>query len=378
MPPAGTADHADITRIARIDPRYPRDIRVIRGAGRRHSLPLGPFTLLPSAPSAKITNVSASVSIVIVNYNGERFLAPCLSSVLAQTHPFDEIILVDNASSDFSLALVRHRFPQVKIIQIQKNVGYAEGCNRGIAASTGDLVAVLNNDAVLHSLWLEKLLEHDHEPWGFWASLILFASEPEKIDSAGDAMAVVGAAFKIGHQQRAENRTEPREVFGPCAAAALYRRSLLEATGGFDSDFFLIYEDADLNFRARLLGFRCLFVPAAAAYHHVNSSIGSFSHTYVYYGHRNSEYVFWKTMPLALLLLYLPERLLFDLASFFYFLPKGRGLSFLGAKLDFLRNLVSVIRKRRGVQKSRVLTTGQVRRILVRNWLRNRLKASRA
>jgi len=316
--------------------------------------------------------------VVIVNYNGERFVAPCLSSVLAQTRPFDEIIVVDNASSDSSLSMVRHRFPQVKVIGIGQNLGYAEGCNRGINASTGDLVAVLNNDAVLHSHWLEKLLEHDHDPWSFWASLILFASEPEKIDSAGDAMAVVGAGFKIGHLQSAQNRTEPREVFGPCAAAALYRRSLLETTGGFDPDFFLIYEDADLNFRARLQGFRCLFVPDAVAYHHVNSSIGSFSHTYVFFGHRNSEYVFWKAMPLALLLMYLPERILFDLASFFFFVMKGRSISFLGAKVDFLRNFTSLIRKRRAVQKSRVLTTGQVRKILVRNWLRNRLKASRA
>ncbi|RPJ83370.1 MAG: glycosyltransferase family 2 protein [Acidobacteria bacterium] len=322
--------------------------------------------------------MSRSVSVVIVNYNGERFVAPCLSSVLAQTRPFDEIIVVDNASSDSSLSMVRHRFPQVKVIGIGQNLGYAEGCNRGINASTGDLVAVLNNDAVLHSHWLEKLLEHDHDPWSFWASLILFASEPEKIDSAGDAMAVVGAGFKIGHLQSAQNRTEPREVFGPCAAAALYRRSLLETTGGFDPDFFLIYEDADLNFRARLQGFRCLFVPDAVAYHHVNSSIGSFSHTYVFFGHRNSEYVFWKAMPLALLLMYLPERILFDLASFFFFVMKGRSISFLGAKVDFLRNFTSLIRKRRAVQKSRVLTTGQVRKILVRNWLRNRLKASRA
>ena len=319
----------------------------------------------------------ASVSIVIVNYDGERFLEPCLSSVLAQTRPFEEIILLDNASDDSSLALV-HRFPQVKVIRSERNVGYAEGCNRGIAASSGDLVAVLNNDAVLHPHWLEKLLEHDQEPWSFWASLILFASEPDRIDSAGDAMAVVGAGLKIGHLQAAKNRTEPREVFGPCAAAALYRRSLLQATGGFDSDFFLIYEDADLNFRARLLGFRCLFVPAAVAYHHVNSSIGSFSHTYVFYGHRNSEYVFWKAMPLALLLLYLPERMLFDVASFFFFLTKGRSLSFLRAKFDFLRNFFCLIGKRRTVQKSRVLTTGQVRKILVRNWVRNRLKVSRA
>jgi GT2 family glycosyltransferase len=105
----------------------------------------------------------------------------------------------------------------VRVIRIEKNVGYAEGCNRGIEASSGDLVAVLNNDAVLQSQWLEKLLEHDHEPWSFWASLILFASEPDKIDSAGDAMAVVGAGFRRAPAVGAK-RTE-RSFRSLCRAA---------------------------------------------------------------------------------------------------------------------------------------------------------------
>lgn len=317
----------------------------------------------------------AAVSIVIVNYNGERFLAACLNSLRAQTRRFQEIVLVDNASSDSSLALVGAQFPEVKIIPLTENVGYAEGCNRGIRASSGELVAILNNDIVLDPCWLENLLARDREPWSFWASRVVFASDPRLVDSAGDGMAVVGSAFKFGHGEAASEYLDEREVFGPCAAAALYRRSMLEQLGGFDPDFFLIYEDADLNFRARLRGFRCLYVPSAVANHHVNASIGTFSDTYVFYGHRNSEYVFWKSMPIGLLLLYLPERLLFDVLSFFYFVFKGRGACYLRSKGSFLRNWGTIMRKRRGIQSSRVLRSSEVRALLGRNWLRHRLKA---
>ena len=120
------------------------------------------------------------------------------------------------------------------------------------------MIAILNNDVVLDPDWLKTLLNHDSQEWSLWASRIEFAAPPGVIDSAGDGMAVVGSAFKIGHGDPVDLHLETREVFGPCAAAALYRRSLLEAVGGFDPDFFLVYEDADLNFRARLMGFRCL------------------------------------------------------------------------------------------------------------------------
>jgi GT2 family glycosyltransferase len=318
--------------------------------------------------------VSEAISGVVVNYNGAELLAPCLDSLLAQTHPFGEIVVVDNASRDASASLVQERFPSARLLALDQNVGYAEGCNRGIASTSGELVAVLNNDVVLDPRWLESLLAFNQAPWSFWASLVLYPKERGCVDSAGDGMAVIGAGFKTGHGDAPSSYTEPREVFGPCAAAALYRRSLLEATGGFDPDFFLIYEDADLSLRARLLGFRCVFVPSAIAYHHVNSSIGTYSHTYVFYGHRNSEYVFWKNMPLRLLLLYLPERLLFDLLSFVYFAAAGRAWSFLKAKADFIRHIGQVIAKRRRIQRSRVLKPSDLRQALTRNWLSYRLK----
>ncbi|MEE8587678.1 MAG: glycosyltransferase family 2 protein [Acidobacteriota bacterium] len=313
-----------------------------------------------------------SVSLVVVNYNGLEWIDRCLESIFAQTRPAQQVLVVDNASSDAGPRQVRRRWPQARLIELPENVGYAAACNRGIEATSGELVALLNNDIELAPNWLEALLEQDRPPWGFWASRILFASQEDLIDSAGDGMAVVGAAFKHGHGQSSESHLQGREVFGPCGAAALYRRSLLEETGGFDEDFFLIYEDADLSMRARLMGHRCLYVPQAVVRHHLNASIGTLSRSYVFYGQRNSEYVFWKNMPLPLLLLYLPERLLFNALSFLYFLWRGRAAAFLHAKVDFLKNLGGLLQKRRMVQGQRRLGVSQLRRQLTRNWLKGR------
>jgi GT2 family glycosyltransferase len=314
------------------------------------------------------------VSAIVVNYEGREFIADCLSSLLAQTRPLDSIMVIDNASSDGSAELVEKSFPEVDLIRLAKNVGYPAACNLGIEKSRSDLVAVLNNDLVLDSGWLETLLNQDCEPWDFWASQILTADEPRTIDSAGDGMAVVGSAYKIGNGDAPGSFPNQGEVFGPCAAAAVYRRTMLEELGGFDEDFFLIYEDADLSMRARLRGHRCLYVPEALVYHRVNQSIGTFSHNYVYYGHRNSECLFWKNMPTALLILYFPERCLFNLLAFLYFAYHGRAGSFLSGKIDFLKRLPKLLRKRKEVQAGRLLSNQDIKQLLDRNWLRYRRK----
>ena len=125
--------------------------------------------------------MSTQVTFVIVNYNGERFIQTCLDSILAQSRPPDEIILVDNASCDRSPLLVRERFPQVELILLAENIGFPAACNRGIHQASGDLIAILNNDVALDPHWLESLLEQDMEPWDFWASQILFAFDPGRI-----------------------------------------------------------------------------------------------------------------------------------------------------------------------------------------------------
>jgi GT2 family glycosyltransferase len=318
--------------------------------------------------------VPSTVAAVIVNYNGQELIDSCLDSLLSQERPPDDILVIDNASRDGSPDHLKSKYPGVRLIASADNLGYAGACNLGIRETRGDFVAFLNNDLILDRSWLRNLVEAIAPPWSFWASRIVFAGRPSMVDSAGDSMAVVGAAYKIGHGRDAAQYLEPREVFGPCGAAALYSRDLLDEVGGFDSDFFLVYEDSDLNMRARLRGHRCLYVPGALVHHRVNQSIGQYSDTYVYYGHRNSEFLFWKNMPGTLLLRYLPERLLFNAFSLAYFTAKGRAGSFLRAKWDFVRHIGPIRAKRRAIQASRTVSPRELRAMMDRNWLRQRIK----
>ncbi len=315
-----------------------------------------------------------SVAAIIVNYNGNETIRECLQSLRSQSVLFSETVVVDNDSPDRSWEGLEEDFPGIKLIRLPNNSGFPAACNTGIRHSTSELVAILNNDITLDPDWLRNMMSRVTPEWDFWASRVIFAESPGLIDSAGDGMTVIGAAYKKGHGQPVGLFEQGAETFGACAAAALYRRELLNLLGGFDEDFFLIYEDADLGFRARLMGGRCLYVPQAKVYHRVNYSIGTFSRNYVYYGQRNSETLFWKNMPAPLLLLYLPERLLFNLAALFYFSVKGRLFSFLRAKVDFLLAFPGIMKKRKKLQQSRKLSPGELRPMLDRNWIKGRLK----
>lgn len=314
-----------------------------------------------------------SAAAIIVNYNGKDTIRDCLDSLISQSLPFAEIIVVDNNSPDRSGEELEKSFPGIRVISLPENTGFPSACNTGIRNSSSELVAILNNDIRLDRDWLRNMLARTGPEWDFWASMVVFADSPGRIDSAGDGMTVIGAAYKTGHRKQASFFAKERETFGACAAAAMYRRSLLDRIGGFDEDFFLIYEDVDLSFRARLTGGRCLFVPDARVCHRVNYSIGTFSHNYVFYGQRNSEYVFWKNMPAPLLLLYLPERIVFGLMSLAFFSLKGRLVSFAKAKADFLRHFPEIMKKRKEIQRSKTISCRELRVMMDRNWLRNRL-----
>lgn len=314
------------------------------------------------------------LSVVVVNYNGCELVAECLASLAAQTLPDVEVLVVDNASSDDSVALVRREFPQFGVIRLERNYGFAGGSNRGIAASRGEFVALLNNDAVADPPWAERLVAAAADSSvGMAASRVLLYSDRGRLDSAGDGMTTVGVAFKRGHLAPADRFARSEKVFGASGCAMLLRRAMLDDVGLFDEDFFLIYEDADLAFRAQLRGWGCVYVPGAVVYHRLNASIGSLSATYVYYGQRNVEYVYFKDMPSRLLWTSLPAHLLNDALAAAYFACRGRFGSFVRAKLDVLRALRPLRAKRRAIQARARVGWSDIERQLERRWLRTRL-----
>jgi GT2 family glycosyltransferase len=296
------------------------------------------------------------VSIVIVNWNGREFLPECLEALRRQVYRHFSVILVDNGSEDGSAAIVSEHYPEVRIVALQENRGFAAANNVALSMVDTEFVALLNNDAVPDPLWLKSLVEAlEHYPQaGLVASKMLLYDRREIIDRAGDGYTKAGAALLRGRGLPAESHRAREWVFGACAAAALYRMAMLCDIGFFDEDFFILYEDVDLSFRAQLKGYECLYVPEALVYHRGSSSIVHDSALSVYYGHRNLEWVYIQNMPSRLLLRTIFPHILYDIAALFFFVISGRGKDFFRAKKDAFSGLKRVIKKRQQIQSGKV------------------------
>ena len=296
------------------------------------------------------TEKTPLVSIIIVNYNGKRFLDACLGSLYRQSYPATEILLVDNGSSDGSVAYVREHYPGVKAIETGENFGFARANNIGIEASRGEYVATLNNDTEVTPSWLSALVEAMQSDGriGMCASKMLRMDDHGVIDSTGICISRSGACWDRGMFERDAGQYEKtEEVFGPCAGAALYRRAMLDEVGMFDEDFISYQEDTDLAFRGRLAGWKCLYVPKAAVYHVHGGTAGYVTDYTIYYGNRNIVWYPLKDFPAGLLLTSLPFIVGRSLGVIPYYMRRGRGATILRSKADAVKGVPKMLGKRR-------------------------------
>jgi len=315
------------------------------------------------------------VTVIIVNWNGLPLLSECLESLRHQKFRNFETILVDNGSSDGSVHWVKKHYPQTRIISLSKNTGFCVANNIGYSHVKTKYVALLNNDAVAHHLWLENLVKglETHVKAGSAASKILHHAKPHAIDRVGDAYTNAGVGLLRGRGMPSHAFDEPEWVFGACAAAALYRKDMIEDIGFFDEDFFLLYEDVDFSFRAQLNAYKCLYVPDAIVYHKSSSTIVRDSDISIYYGHRNLEWVYFKNMPFALIMETLFLHMFHTVGSILYFSSKGNIKSIMKAKSDAFKQLKRILKKRRCIQKRKKIDNAYLRDLFVKEYFFNRL-----
>jgi GT2 family glycosyltransferase len=244
-------------------------------------------------------------SVIIVNWNGAAFLRACIDSVLAQSYPRLEIIVVDNGSTDASLAILRGYGSRLHVIENPTNLGFAGGNNVGLAAAKGAYVALLNTDAVADPRWVETLVRAaEADPGiGMCASKIYLRGPDRVLDSAGLLLSRDGIGRGRGRLEpdRAEFSRE-EDVLAPSGCAALYRSAMLETIGLFDEDFFAYCEDTDLALRGRLAGWRCRYVPGAVVVHAYSGSTGPHSTFKAFQVERNRIWVVIKCFPARLIL----------------------------------------------------------------------------
>lgn len=238
------------------------------------------------------------LSVIIPHYNAARHLPPCLKSLQDQTYPNLEVILVDNGSADESVELTRSNFPEVKIVELGQNLGYAGAVNRGIDQANGQIVVPLNNDTEVAPGWAQAIVEalEAHPDAGIVASKMLLFDRRQKIHSAGDSFGTNGIPINRGVWQTDEGQFDrDTYIFGGCGGAVAYRREMLEDIGLFDEDLFMYVEDVDLNWRAQLAGYRAVFAPQAVVFHHLSASGGGALASY--YTGRNTIFILAKDLP---------------------------------------------------------------------------------
>ena len=307
-------------------------------------------------------NDRPDASVVIVTWNGLRHLRRCLPALRVQTGVTFETIVVDNGSTDGTAEWIARKHPQIVLERLESNHGFAEANNIGFGLARSELIATLNNDAVPDPDWLETLVRaaREYPEAGSFGSRIVLDRDPNIIDSAGVVTDVLGIAWDR-HNAEPVGSDAAGEIFGACAGAALYRKLLLDETGGFDPAFFAYLEDVDLAWRARWLGWSARYVPEARVLH-AHSATGTEESAFkTFHLGRNKVWTIVKNHPMQALLVYGPLLAAYDLTSLPITMARQRNLAALRGRLAALRDLGPVLRQRRQLTTRRRVAWDDIR-----------------
>jgi hypothetical protein len=306
------------------------------------------------------------LTVAITNYNGRALLETMLESLARQSFLDFATVVVDDASSDNSVAYLCERWPAVEIVQLPVRGGVTAAMNAALARPRSELVALFNNDIELEPDCLRELVAAlDADPGaGSATPKMRDHSDRRVIDGAGDLLSWRGGGRRRGHGERDAGQYDVAvEIFGPCGGAAMYRRTVLDAVGGFDEAYYAYYEDIDWAFRAQLAGHRCRYVPTAVLYHRGSATLGRGMTAFnSYHLWRNPIWLIAKCYPARSLLRHAPQIVRGQLGNL-YVAVRGRKVGvWLRAMRDALRGMPGAVRKRRDVQRSRTITVAELER----------------
>lgn len=310
--------------------------------------------------------MTPDISIIIVNYNSGERLQKCLTALAAQTFRDFEIIIADNDSVDGSLEVSAPDGIDTRILKLADNIGFAAANNRGVEQARGAWVAFLNPDAYAAPNWLEAFVAGrarypDVDAFG---SLQLIASNPARIDGAGDAYFAAGISYRSHFNHSVEAAPPEGECFAPCAAAAFYRKDVFEKLGGFEETFFCYAEDVDLAFRLRLKGGRVIQLRDAVVHHEGSGITSQVSGFAAYHGHRNRLWTYFRNMPISLLVVTLPVQIVMSLLLMPVFFFKGCGGAYLRGIWDGVAALPRVLKDRSDIQGAREASVSDLMRVI--------------
>ena len=309
-----------------------------------------------------------TVSVIIPNWNGARHIPCCIESLRRQAYRELEIIVADNGSTDGSLELLAHEYPEVRVLALGKNHGFAGACNAGIRAATGRIIALLNNDTEAHPRWLSEVIAafKHHPEAGIIASKMLLFDQRDTFHTAGDFYRLDGIPGNRGVWQKDQGQYNREEaVFSACGGSAAYRKTMLDQIGLLDEDFFYSCEDVDLAWRAQLAGWQCIYAPRAIVYHKLSATGGGA--TASFYDGRNFIYLLMKDYPTDLWQIYWKSVIEAQLRLGQEAMRAWRGSAARARMRGMLAGLLGIpkmLGKRRAVQRSRTVDQAYLEGIL--------------
>lgn len=257
------------------------------------------------------------VRMVVCTHNNRAIVDACLESIKAQTYTAWECIVVDDASSDGTADWVRRHHPWVTVLQNAANCGPAYCRNFAVSGSGAEYVGFFDSDVQLDPRWLEeavKALAHD-ETVGIIGGKLLLATCPDRVHSYGGTLSRIGVGWHTHEWREHAALDQPVECLWISSAALLMRRALWQRIGGFDPTFFYGYEDSDLGWRVRLLGYRALCIPEAVAYHGVNRTVETMGDRITFHACKNRLRSMLKNYGLSSLIRYIPLYALYSAAD---------------------------------------------------------------
>ena len=308
------------------------------------------------------------VSVVIPNWNGAHLIEPCLAALKRQTNPADQVIVVDNGSRDGSVDLLEQKHPEVEVVALERNYGFAGGVNRGIerALKTGAThIALLNNDAEPEPQWLDELLKVMNTQDDVAAVAGKQVDYDGKIDTTGEIYSVWGTPFSRGRGEADKGQyDEQTDIFAATGGASLYSAAALRSIGLMDERFFAYYEDVDWSFRARLAGWEIRYTPNAVVQHQVGGTsdkLGSFRQQHML---KNTALLYTKNMPARLYWKHWPKLVLTVGVKSLNLMMNLHIWALMKAWFGIVWYTPAIVAERWSIQKNRQLSTSQVTELL--------------
>ena len=302
------------------------------------------------------------VSIIILNFNAGKLLLNCIESLTKLTYKNIELIVVDNISTDNSQNNCKQKFPQIKLIQNEKNYGYCGGNNVGINEAKGDFLVILNPDTLVEPNWLDELVKaYTKYGEGIYQPKIMATTDHNLILSTGNMVQLFGFGFSRGKGEKNMNQYEIDQQISYASGTCLFTSTkIMTSLSGFDSFLFAYHDDLDLCWRAYLKEIKSYYIHSSIIYHPVEGYSFKWSKFKYFLMERNRQYCIFTHYSRMTLFKMLPSLILVDLAVTGFYLKKGLLLVKIKTNINTIKNLKKISKKYHEIQISRKVSDKKI------------------